>query len=78
VVKSTAMAWPIQLSIFSPPPSLLLTKPPANRAGNRAEEPSGANPDGTMVYFVCFEEQLAAVPAGAKVHGVGHRLKRTA
>jgi hypothetical protein len=26
--------------------------------------------DGAMVCFICFEEQLAAVPAGAKVHRV--------
>jgi hypothetical protein len=24
--------------------------------------------DGTTVCFICYEEQLAAVPAGAKVH----------
>jgi hypothetical protein len=24
--------------------------------------------DGTTVYFICFEEQLAVVPAGVKVH----------
>lgn len=24
--------------------------------------------DGTTVYFICLEEQLAAVPAGVKVH----------
>jgi hypothetical protein len=29
--------------------------------------------DGTTVYFICLKEQLAAVPAGAKVHRVGCR-----
>jgi hypothetical protein len=24
--------------------------------------------DGTTVCFICFEEQLAAVPAGVKIH----------
>jgi hypothetical protein len=28
-------------------------------------------PDGTTVYFICFPEQLAIVPAGATVHVVG-------
>jgi hypothetical protein len=30
-------------------------------------------PDGAIVYFICFEEQLAIVPAGATVHVVGKR-----
>jgi hypothetical protein len=34
--------------------------------------------DGTIVYFICFEEQLAAVPAGVTVHRVGVRHKRAA
>jgi hypothetical protein len=29
--------------------------------------------DGTMVCFICLEEQLAAVPAGVTVHRVGGR-----
>jgi len=28
-------------------------------------------PDGTTVYFICFPEQFAIVPAGATVHVVG-------
>jgi hypothetical protein len=27
--------------------------------------------DGTTVCFICFEEQLAAVPVGVKVHRAG-------
>jgi hypothetical protein len=36
-------------------------------------------PDGTVVCFVCFAEQLAVIPAGATVYVVGAapRLKRT-
>jgi hypothetical protein len=30
-------------------------------------------PDGTTVCFICLEEQLAAVPAGTRVHRIGHR-----
>jgi hypothetical protein len=30
-------------------------------------------PDGTTIYFICFPEQLAIVPAGATVHVVGKR-----
>jgi hypothetical protein len=41
-------------------------------ARKRGWRPSGRaawlKTDGTMVCFICFEEQLAAVPAGAKVH----------
>ena len=39
-------------------------------------------PDGTVVHFLCFEEQFAVVGAGATVHVVGkspaelRRLKR--
>jgi hypothetical protein len=28
-------------------------------------------PDGVVVYFICFAEQLAIVPAGVTVHVVG-------
>jgi hypothetical protein len=28
-------------------------------------------PDGTVVYFICFAEQLAIIPAGVTVHVVG-------
>ena len=28
-------------------------------------------PDGTAVLFICFEEQLAVVPAGTTVHVIG-------
>lgn len=31
--------------------------------------------DGTTVLFICLEEQLAAVPAGANVHGVSRRKR---
>ena len=32
--------------------------------------------DGTMVCFICFEEQLAAVPDGVKVHRIGQANRR--
>jgi hypothetical protein len=48
----------------------------ADRAA-RKRAPSGRaawlKTDGTTVCFICFEEQLAAVPAGARVHRLGHR-----
>jgi hypothetical protein len=34
--------------------------------------------DGTMVCFICLQEQLAAVPAGTKVHRVGRCNARAA
>jgi hypothetical protein len=34
--------------------------------------------DGMIVCFICFEEQLAAVPARVTVHRVGRRRERTA
>jgi hypothetical protein len=40
-------------------------------------------PDGTVVYFLCLEEQLAITPAGATVHVIGkaptglRRIKRS-
>jgi hypothetical protein len=44
-------------------------------ARNRGWPPSGRaawlKSDGTTVCFMCLEEQLAAVPAGATVHRVG-------
>ena len=46
-------------------------------ARKRGWRPSGRaawlKSDGTMVCFICFEEQLAAVPAGARVHALGRR-----
>src|SRR5262245_35235704 len=44
-------------------------------ARKRGWRPSGRaawlKADGTMVCFICFEEQLAGIPAGARVHKVG-------
>ena len=44
-------------------------------ARKRGWRPSGraawVKDDGTMVCFVRFKEQLAALPAGTKVHGIG-------
>jgi hypothetical protein len=41
-------------------------------ARNKGWRPNGRaawqKRDGTTVCFICFEEQLAAVPAGVKVH----------
>jgi hypothetical protein len=34
--------------------------------------------DGTMVCFICFADQLAAVPAGVAVHRVSRGRKRAA
>jgi hypothetical protein len=28
-------------------------------------------PDGTIIYFICLEEQLAAVPADVTIHVIG-------
>jgi hypothetical protein len=38
------------------------------RSGGRA---AWLKSDGTMVCFICLEEQLAAVPAGVEVHRAG-------
>lgn len=35
-------------------------------------------PDGTMVCFICLEEQLVAVPAGAKVRRAAYGAARRA
>jgi hypothetical protein len=41
----------------------------ARRKGWRlAGRAAWLNADGTTVCFICFEEQLAAVPAGVKIH----------
>jgi hypothetical protein len=44
-------------------------------ARERGWHPSGRTTwlkaDGTMVCFICLEEQLAEVPAGATVHRIG-------
>jgi hypothetical protein len=49
----------------------------ADRAAReRGWRPSGRaawlKADGTMVCFICLDEQLAAVPDGVTVHRVGH------
>ena len=46
------------------------TKPPASRAGVHARA-AWHKPDGAVVYFLCFQEQLASVPDGVTVHFVG-------
>jgi hypothetical protein len=54
--------------------------PPASMAGDGRCE--WHKPDGTVVYFICFAEQLAIIPAGGTLHVVGNapaglrRLKR--
>jgi hypothetical protein len=48
-----------------------------NAARKRGWRPAGRaawlKADGTTVLFVCFEEQLAALPAGVRVHVVGRQ-----
>jgi hypothetical protein len=51
--------------------SLTVADQAARKLGWRANgRAAWSKPDGTAVYFICLEEQLAAVPAGVKVHRV--------
>ena len=64
-----AMSTPVEYLFAA---TLSVAEHAARKQGWHPHGRSGwIKPDGNEVHFICFAEQLAAVPAGTRVHRVG-------